>query len=199
MSKVIIRDILPEDVDEVLAIYAPYVTETTFTSEYEVPDREEFLRRIHTYTQNTPWLVCTMDDEVVGYTYAAPHRERAAYQWSVETSIYTKRGFQKHKIATALYTAIKEILTLQGYYNIFVGITYPNERSLAFHASMGFEFNGKYHNSMYKFGKWRDVTWMAMQLREWDADPLPTVPVAELQRTDVYTSILADAARIVLP
>lgn len=199
MSEPILRFVRYEDIDEIISLYTPYVLETTVTSEYEVPDREEFRRRIESYTARTPWIVCIIDDVLVGYSYASPHRTRAAYQWSVETSIYVRQGYHKRKIASALYTAVQRILTLQGYYNIFVGITYPNQKSLAFHAAMGFEFNGKYHNSMYKFGKWRDVTWMAMQLREWDPEPEPTIPIADLIGTPEYEKILEESAKMILP
>ena len=84
----------------------------------------------HLY-QKLPWLVCRIDGEVVGYGYAAPHRTRAAYQWSVETSIYVAQERHRHGIAGAIYAALFELLAMQGYYNIYVGITSPNERSMS--------------------------------------------------------------------
>lgn len=81
MPEVVLRPAEEEDIAEMLALYAPYVVQTTVSSEYDAPSMEEFTRRWRTYTQKLPWLVCRIDGEVVGYGYAAPHRTRAAYQW----------------------------------------------------------------------------------------------------------------------
>ena len=133
MPEVVLRPAEEEDIAEMLALYAPYVVQTTVSSEYDAPSIEEFTRRWRTYTQKLPWLVCRIDGEVVGYGYAAPHRTRAAYQWSVETSIYVAQEQHRHGIAGAIYAALFELLAMQGYYNIYVGITSPNERSMKFH------------------------------------------------------------------
>lgn len=165
MPEVVLRPAEEEDIAEMLALYAPYVVQTTVSSEYDAPSMEEFTRRWRTYTQKLPWLVCRIDGEVVGYGYAAPHRTRAAYQWSVETSIYVAQEQHRHGIAGAIYAALFELLAMQGYYNIYVGITSPNERSMKFHKAMGFIISGAYQESMYKFGQWRDVLWMGKSRR----------------------------------
>ena len=103
MGKVIIRPAELKDAQAMLDIYGPYVRDTTVTAEYEVPSLEEFCRRISTFTAKTPWLLCEVDDRVVGYVYASPHRTRAAYQWSVETSIYVAQDFHRHGVASALF------------------------------------------------------------------------------------------------
>lgn len=186
-----------DDAEEMLALYTPYVVQTTVTSEYDPPSLEEFQARIRTYTAKTPWLCCEIDGEIVGYGYASPHRKRAAYQWSCETSIYTKMGMHRRGIATALYQALFELLAYQGYYNIYVGITCPNPRSMAFHMSMGFERMGAYHNSMYKFGKWRDVIWMGRSLREAAGEPKPTLRYPDIRDGAFCQSVLRDAAALV--
>ena len=103
MSQVTIQPATLADADEMLAIYGPYVTNTTVSSEYEAPSHEEFCRRIETYTKTLPWLVCRIDGRVAGYGYASPHRSRAGYQWSVETSIYVTPDFHRQGVAAALY------------------------------------------------------------------------------------------------
>ena len=125
MSEIILRPATVDDAAEMLAIYAPYVIQTTVSSEYDAPTLEEFTRRIRTFTEKLPWLVCIIDGEVAGYGYASPHRTRAAYQWSVETSIYVAQDWHRHGIAGAIYAALFEVLAMQGYYNIYVGITSP--------------------------------------------------------------------------
>lgn len=101
MSEIILRPATVDDAPAMLAIYAPYVVQTTVSSEYDAPTLEEFTRRIRTFTEKLPWLVCIIDGEVAGYGYAAPHRTRAAYQWSVETSIYVAQDWHRHGIAGA--------------------------------------------------------------------------------------------------
>ena len=194
MSMIEIRPATLEDAPAMLAIYAPYVEQTTVSSEYEAPSLEEFRRRIYTFSTQLPWLVCTFDGQPVGYGYASPHRTRAAYQWSVETSIYVAQTHHRHGIARALYEALFELLRMQGYYNIFVGITSPNERSMKFHKAMGFIISGAYQNSMYKFGQWRDVLWMGKELRPHIGEPQPTVPFPELRGTAVCARVLCEAA-----
>ena len=123
MPEIILRPAAESDAAEMLALYAPYVIQTTVSSEYEPPSLDEFLRRMRGYTARLPWLTCTVDGEIVGYGYASPHRTRAAYQWSVETSIYVAPEWHRHGIAGAIYAALFELLAMQGYYNIYVGIT----------------------------------------------------------------------------
>lgn len=194
MNTVRIRPAGEADAPAMLAIYAPYVEQTTVSSEYEAPSLEEFCGRIRNFSAKLPWLVCEVDGRVAGYGYASPHRTRAAYQWSVETSIYVAPDFHRHGIARALYAALFELLRMQGYYNIYVGITSPNERSMKFHKAMGFIISGAYQNSMYKFGQWRDVLWMGKELREHDGAPQPTVPFPALRDTPMCTRVLDEAA-----
>lgn len=194
MPEIIIRPATEADAPEMLAVYAPYVTGTTVSSEYEPPSLAEFQERIRTFSARTPWLVCRIGGAVAGYGYASPHRKRAAYQWSVETSIYVAEGYHRRGVARALYSALFELLTRQGYYNIFVGITSPNDRSIKFHSAMGFVISGSYQDSMYKFGQWRDVLWMAKSLRVHDAEPHPTIPFPQLAALPFVQEVLDTAA-----
>lgn len=197
MKNIVIRPATEADAAEMLALYTPYVMHTTVTSEYEPPSLEEFLGRMRTYTAKTPWLCCVVDGSIVGYGYASPHRKRAGYQWSCETSIYTRMGWHRRGIASALYSALFEILAYQGYYSIYVGITCPNPRSMAFHMAMGFERMGAYQNSMYKFGKWMDVIWMGKSLRHHDGKPEPTVPYPQIRDSAFCRNVLEECAAMV--
>lgn len=199
MPKIVIRPAEETDAPKMLALYTPYVEQTTVSSEYEAPSLEEFLGRLRTYTKKMPWLLCEIDGELAGYGYASPHRTRAGYQWSAETSIYVSPEFHRRGIARALYSALFELLTAQGYYNIFVGITSPNERSMKFHTAMGFVISGSYQDSMFKFGLWRDVLWMAKSLRPHDTAPSPTVPFTQLRDTPICERILTTAAGYIHP
>lgn len=200
MPDIKIRPACLSDAAPMCAIYAPYVRETTISSEYEPPALPVFRGRVEQLSAVLPWLVCEIDGAIAGYGYASPHRERDAYQWSVETSIYVSPDHHRRGIARALYSALFELLRMQGYYNIFVGITSPNERSIKFHKAMGFIISGAYQNSMFKFGQWRDVIWMGKTLREHEDAPQPTVPFPALRDTPMCDRVLRQcAARIALP
>lgn len=194
MSEILIRSAVLDDAAAMLDIYSPFVINTTVTAEYDAPTLEEFQNRIIHYTEKTPWLVCQIDGKIAGYSYASPHRQRAAYQWSVETSIYVDPAFHRRHIATALYQAVFEILKKQGFYSIYVGITCPNPKSIALHKSAGFRDSGVYHDSMYKFGQWRDVIWMSRALRAYDKEPEPVVFWPEMKDSRETREILQKAA-----
>ena len=152
------------DADAVAAIYAPAVTDRSTSFEVTPPDAEEMRRRIVTVLLRFPWLVCESSGTVLGYVYAAAHRERAAYRWSVDVAAYVSAEAHRRGIARALYTALFEILVLQGYRNAYAGITLPNPASVAMHEAMGFQRVGIYHQVGYKFGEWHDVAWFERPL-----------------------------------
>ena len=195
MSEIVLRAASEQDAAAMLALYAPYVINTTVSSEYEPPTLAEFAGRMRRFTERLPWLVCVVDGVVAGYGYASPHRTRAAYQWSVETSIYVAEDYHRRGIAGAIYSALFELLAMQGYYNIYVGITSPNERSMKFHKAMGFIISGAYQESMYKFGQWRDVLWMGKSLRPHEGEPQPTVPFPEIADSPLVTRALRQAVQ----
>ena len=88
MANYTIRRAKMEDAQALLAIYAPYVTDTPVTFEYEVPSLGEFTGRIQSVSADYPYLVCERDGTAIGYAYAHRYKERAAYQWDAELSVY---------------------------------------------------------------------------------------------------------------
>src|SRR5580765_2936998 len=92
------------DAAAILKIYAPYIENTSFTFETEVPSIDAFKERISAYLQNWPWLVCEINGTIAGYAYGAKYRERVAYQWCVESSVYVHDDFQRTGVAKALYS-----------------------------------------------------------------------------------------------
>lgn len=163
-----IRSAEARDAAAIAAIYKPFVTDSAVSFELEPPDADEVASRIAKVTQLMPWLVYEADGEVAGYAYATKHRERSAYQWSVEVSAYTHPGHRRGGIARALYEKLFELLCVQGYYNAFAGITLPNDASVAFHEALGFEPIGVYRKIGFKQGQWHDVAWYGRALREHD-------------------------------
>ena len=97
----VLRLATPSDAEGILNIYAPYIESTSFTFETETPTVEEFAERISTYLLNWPWLVCEIDGIIAGYAYATRHRERTAYQWCTESSVYIHKDYQRAGIAKA--------------------------------------------------------------------------------------------------
>lgn len=174
-----------DDAEAIQKIYSPFVTETSVSFETIPPSVDEMAQRISTTLQRTPWLVCEQDGRVMGYAYASKHRDRAAYQWSVEVSAYVRPEGRRTGVARALYDRLFEILVLQGFYSAFAGITLPNEASVAFHRAMGFRDIGVFHSIGYKFGQWHDTGWLERPLRPYDQPgeaptPLSYVPSAEV-------------------
>jgi L-amino acid N-acyltransferase YncA len=167
----VIRVATVHDAASILNIYAPYIANTSYTFETDVPDVNQFKDRINSYLVSYPWLVCEIDDVIAGYAYASKHRERVAYQWSVECSVYVHDDFQRKGVARALYSALIEILRLQQFRNLYAVINLPNDRSVSFHEQVGFEYFATYRNVGYKLGKWKNVGWWQLQLNEYSLEP----------------------------
>ncbi len=162
-----------EDAEGILAIYAPIVRETTISFELEPPTVEEMRGRIETTLARLPWLVCESDGGIAGYAYASRHRERAAYQWSVDVSVYVAEQRRRQGLGSRLYTPLLGMLEDLGYYSALAGIALPNPASVGLHEAMGFRSIGIYRNIGYKLGAWRDVGWWQKQLCEYGDDPEP--------------------------
>jgi len=167
----LVRDATPDDAAPCAAIYAPYVTGTTVTFETEPPDADEMARRIAKAQARHAFLVLEEAGEVVGYAYAGPFKERAAYRWSCEVSVYLSPHRHGRGGGRALYAALLDRLTARGYRTAAAGMTQPNEASGRLHAAMGFEPVGTYRGIGWKFGAPRDVAWVQRALGEPFAGP----------------------------
>jgi len=176
----LIRLASPNDASTIADIYRPAVTERATSFELEPPDAAEMARRIEKLAGRLPWLVAERDGVVLGYAYASPHRERAAYQWSVEVSAYVDGAVRRAGVARGLYTSLFALLSMQGYCNAYAGITLPNEASVGFHLALGFVPVGTYHSVGYKQGRWHDVMWLERSLGAKDSAPAAPRPLSEL-------------------
>ncbi len=190
-----IRVATANDSESILKIYAPYIENTSYTFETEVPTIDSFKERISSYMQNWPWLVCEIDGVVAGYAYGAKHRERVAYQWGVESSVYIHDDYQRAGVGRALYTALIDILRLQGFRNLYAVINLPNEKSVSFHENLGFEYFATYKNVGYKLGRWKNVGWWQLQLNEYSTDPEPPIKFPDIGPMEV-DNILQAAERL---
>jgi L-amino acid N-acyltransferase YncA len=176
----VIRLAKTTDAPGILAIYAPYIRNTSFTFETEVPSIEEFGKRISHYLIDYPWLVYEINGEVAGYAYAARYRERTAYQWSVESSVYIHDDHQRKGIAKQLYTTLFELLKRQGFTNVYAVINLPNDKSVAFHEMLGFNYFATYEKVGWKLGQWKNVGWWRLVINQFTDDPQNPIKFSEL-------------------
>ena len=170
----------PDDAYAVHAIYAPIVRDTFISFEIDPPAVEEVARRIASILGRYPWIVFEDDLGVAGYAYASEHRERLAYQWSVDVTCYVHERARRRGIASRLYRALFRILERQGFTNAFAGIALPNDASVGMHASVGFVAIGTYVRVGFKCGNWHDVVWMGRGLAAPATSPLPPVPLPSI-------------------
>ena len=173
-----IRLATADDAGAIAAIYAPYVRETPITFETEAPDAAEIAGRIERTLVGYPWLVCVDEGAIAGYAYGGPYRTRAAYQWSVEVTVYVHADRQRRHVGRALYTTLLEALRLQGFFNAYAVITVPNAASVGMHESLGFAPVGVTRRVGFKLGRWHDVgTWdLALRLPSLPAGPPSPLP-----------------------
>jgi L-amino acid N-acyltransferase YncA len=151
------------------AIYAPYVTGTAVSFELTPPDAAQMLRRM---ARSYEWLVAEADGEVLGYAYGGPYRERAAYRWAAETSVYLRADSRGRGLGSALYTELIGRLERRGLRTLVAGITLPNPASVALHGSFGFETVGVWRRVGWKFDAWHDV-WRGQRFLAAGDDPPP--------------------------
>lgn len=156
-------------------IYAPY-TALPITFECHAPDAAEFAGRIRSISAVYPFLVCEADGRVVGYSYAHRLREREAYDWDAELSIYIDASFTGRGVGPRLYTAVLDLLTLQGFKNAYGSMVVPNDRSESLHLACGFTEAGIWHRAGHKLGRWYDLKWFEKSLSEPQSDSPPIIP-----------------------
>ena len=168
------------DAEAVQRIYAPFVRDTAVSFELAPPGVEEVRARIAKILPRHPWLVLEEGGEVLGYVYASPHRERPAYAWSVDTTVYVDEKHRRRGVGRALYASLFAVLELQGFHNAFAGIALPNPGSVGLHEALGFQPIGVYRQVGYKLGRWHDVGWWQRPLRAGDGEPEAPKLVSEV-------------------
>ena len=176
-----IRMATPRDAAGIHAIYAPIVRDTFVSFELEPPGESQVAQRVAATLRKYPWLVCEDAGGVAGYAYASEHRERLAYQWSVDVSCYVHPRARGRGIGKSLYLALLRVLRAQGFCNAFAGIALPNDASVALHESVGFTPLGRYRNVGYKLGAWRDCGWWQCAFGALASPPPTPLALPELE------------------
>ena len=173
MENFVVRSATVKDAEALLNIYAYYVENTAITFEYEVPSVEEFQQRIANTLKKYPYLVVEKEGMILGYAYAGVFKDRAAYDWSAEVTIYLKYDAVKSGLGRKLYEELETEMKKRGFLNLYACIGYPIEEdeyltrnSAEFHAHLGYQTVGEFHKCGYKFGRWYNMIWMEKLLGE---------------------------------
>lgn len=180
-----------EDAEEILKIYGPYVEKTAISFEYEVPSVEEFKNRISNTLKKYPYLVAEENNEITGYCYLSPFKTRAAYDYSVETTIYIREDLKGKGIGKSLYNKLEEYAKMQNIKNLNACIatcetedeTLSNASS-RFHEHLGYRLVGEFRNCGYKFDRWYNMVWMEKIIGEHTGSPGPLIPFGDLNLQD---------------
>lgn len=165
MSKNIIRMATLEDAAAIQAIYEPYILNTAITFEYQPIPLEAFRKRMQTVMEYFPWLVCECDKKIVGYAYCSRFKERAAFGWDCECSVYIDEQYHRRGIATELYNKLFDLIKEQGFYNIYALINASHTSSISLHEKFGFTKEGLYRKTGYKMEQWWDLLILVKRLR----------------------------------
>lgn len=183
-----IRMATEADAEEILMIYTPYVINTAITFEYDVPSVAEFSKRIRNTLQMYPYLVVLEGNSIIGYAYASAFKQRAAYNWAVETTVYLKQDCRGRGFGKKLYLTLEDILKSQNIINLNACIAYTagedahlDNTSTVFHEHLGYTKVAHFTKCGYKFGTWYDMIWMEKMLGEHPDKPERIIPITEIQ------------------
>lgn len=180
MSEKYIRRATIEDAPRVYEIYEPYILNTAITFEYDPVPLAIFKKRMEQVMEQFPWLVYEKEGEILGYAYCCRFKERAAFNWDCECSVYIDENAHRQGIASALYQELFELIKRQGYYTVYALITNHHESSIALHRKFGFTDVGIYEKTGYKMGQWWDLLVMQKRLQSFHTSPIAPKSIQEL-------------------
>jgi L-amino acid N-acyltransferase YncA len=162
-----IRPVTPEDAGALCAIYNHYIDNTVITFEEVRVDAAELrARMLKVQKAGLPWLVAESDGAVVGYAYAGAWKERSAYRFSVESSVYLAHTHTGKGWGTRLYEALFAELRKTPVHAVLGGIALPNAASIALHEKLGMRKVAQFPEVGFKFGRWIDVAYWQLVLGE---------------------------------
>lgn len=193
-----IRKVCREDAAQILAIYEPFIRETGVTFEYEVPTLAAFQDRIRQIAGRYPYLVCAEGGRILGYAYAHAYRERQAFDWCVELSVYVAEDARRRQVGRALYQSLLDLLRALGYYLAYAVVVSPNENSEKFHEAMGFRQIGYFRHAGFKLGQWWDNIYYEMPLQPAFDTPGELLTLEQLPAEEV-SRILGQGRDLLLP
>ncbi len=160
-----LRDAHADDAAVIADIYNHYILHSTISFEEAAVDAATMAQRVaDVQAGGLPWLVALVDGKVAAYAYATKWRVRAAYRFSVETSVYVAKGQARSGLGKALYAALLERLRDAGVHLAIGGIALPNDASVALHERMGYVKVAHFSEVGLKFGRWIDVGYWELKL-----------------------------------
>ncbi len=168
-----IRPHQPNDIEALTALYNTFILNTPITFDlqpYTVEERSKSWFEHYAATGRHRLLVATLNGDIVGYATSSPFRAKAAYQTSVEASIYLHEKAQGQGIGTQLYQTLFDQLKTEDVHRAYAGITVPNPASIALHQKLGFQRVGVYREVGRKFGRYWDVEWWERAIAAPDSD-----------------------------
>lgn len=175
-----IRIASPDDRFDIADIYAPVVAHTHISFEIVPPTPDEMARRMAVAMERHVCLVAEVAGRVDGYAYGSKYRDKPAYAWSTETTIYVRHDARGKGIGRVLYKSLLRILAAQNYRRAFAGIALPNAGSVALHEAVGFMHIGTNPEAGYKFDRWHDLGWWSVPLNDDEGPPPPPRPLTQL-------------------
>ncbi len=171
MSELKIRDAQLEDAQRLVEIYSHYVLDTAVSFECTAPSVEEFAERIKNIKTKFPYLVCEKDGKIIGYVYASSYSSRAAYDWTVSTSIYVDKDCRRNGAGALLYKELEKRLKEKGSVNLLAGVAfcenedeYLTHDSQKFHLKMGYSEVAHMKGVGKKFERWYDIKWFQKKI-----------------------------------
>ncbi len=182
-----IRFVRPEDVRRLLEIYNQSI-DTPITFEVELPSADDFLQRIKNISRDYPYIVWEMDGRVMGYAYAHRYKERSAYQWGAELSVYIDSGAVGHGGGRKLYGALIELLRLQNVKTVYGCVTAGNPASDGLHYAMGFHLAGTFKKAGFKNDRWHDVYWYEKSIGAYGDVPEPFISLRDVDAEKIIAS-----------
>ena len=189
MNDIKIRIVKKSDAEELLSIYAPYVENTAITFECDVPSVHEFENRIERTLESYPYIAAECGGEIIGYACASSFKDRAAYDWAVETTVYVRKDRRKAGVGKLLYCTLEKLLAMQNILNLNACIAYIDEEdehltngSMHFHERLGYTLVGKFRKCGYKFGNWYDMIWMEKHIGEHRNNPPAVKKFSEIRK-----------------
>lgn len=188
-----LRIATPDDAKKLQKLYAWYVIHSAATFEWDVPDVDEFRRRIESTLKDYPYIVVEEDGEIMGYAYVSPFKGRKAYEWSAETSIYIAHESRQKGYGSLLYKALEKIMPLQNVCNLYACIARPTREddphlsmaSICFHQLLGYRLCAEFEGCAVKYDTWYDMVWMGKRIATLEEHPKPFLPFLSLNRGEV--------------
>lgn len=165
MTEVAIRFATLNDAESLADIYNHYVSNTWITFETKTIDAQEMERRIGDILRiPLPWLVAESSEKILGFAYAAPWKNRHAYRFSVESTIYLRPDEIFQGVGAKLYGALIDEIRSMSLQTVIGGIALPNEPSIQLHERFGFTKVGHFERVGFKLEQWIDVGYWQLSL-----------------------------------